>query len=997
MKRLLQIATPIIIGVLCSFSTLSPLHAQTQPNNGIEQALDFIITENGTKFIRWHAKTAHTYFIQISDPADHLGKWTYAPTIETGNDQEISFEVLGTAEKGFFRLHYTDQAIPPGKTVETADFDGDGLTNSQEIEPPFPLVGTSPLKWDTDGDGLSDGFERTYGFDPNNANPADPNQSPTGDPDNDGLTNLAEATLGTNPNDSNSDGDNFDDGQDADPNDSLVDWQAAPESSYVMIEVEGPLGFVPYPQDLNDKGEVLFPKHLWTAGTLQALPEPSFNGPAANNGEFYQSEHSSWNFINNTGRLLGAGNTSFPEPWQSDPDQETLFVHDPNPQGSNFNFTKNIPMWTYGNLTLQPIGLTEAGEVISEFHYATYAEVGDPPQEQETLFHKLVIFDADGAGGFSYLPMPNGYDPAFASYYPSTRVTPGGWIATLTAATSQSSGAAHKVTLWNPLRNPVNLPTQAEGSFEKINLTELPDQCVGLTAASGYNLQTQVFLINSAGAAQHAPKLSGKHLQTFAGDGTAMSSDDKLWRNGKLIPMRDLCQKFGELLDQGYQLFPLKGNKHGVYLIQAEGPSGEQKVFVASPIEIRGYATKQSEQVDSFIGTVNNQNVYEAHRVKIADSSDYTTFKTETKTKLKIAQWGAFDIFDDNLNFVDEKFKEDLDIFRVRLPDFPVPAGSVEHRIKISTKDKTWAVLDSGAEVDLNIVREDPADPNSPIKFHETAALALVADDDDDDDDDDFAVEGEQDGALGDRTYRAVLGGAVKVEWLTAPGNGPKPFIVIPVPAERVVAIQGFLLKGTTNNATVQGWYDCAKKIYSAAGVDLIFKDLIPIDPLPAGVNLGDDFDLPTETAEYLQEMQLETKALMDNPRCVVPQDTIPVFFVNKLNPDVAKGATNVPSYMVDGEGKYGGAIFINSDHQLKSVLAHELAHALLDAQHAPSTNTLWNDIFSDTREKTNVWWGKISPANGTWSETGINAHRRLTDSMRSRIWKSRFAKIPAP
>jgi hypothetical protein len=65
-------------------------------------------------------------------------------------------------------------------------------------------------------------------------------------------------------------------------------------------------------------------------------------------------------------------------------------------------------MWNYGNLTLQPIGFTESGAAIAEFDYATYTEVGDPPEVQETLFHKLVVFNEDGTGDFSYLPMPNG-------------------------------------------------------------------------------------------------------------------------------------------------------------------------------------------------------------------------------------------------------------------------------------------------------------------------------------------------------------------------------------------------------------------------------------------------------------------------------------------------------------------------------------------------------------------------------------------------------------
>ena len=70
-----------------------------------------------------------------------------------------------------------------------------------------------------------------------------------------------------------------------------------------------------------------------------------------------------------------------------------------------------------------------------------------------------------------------------------------------------------------------------------------------------------------------------------------MTSDNKIWRNGKLIPLRELCPKIGELLDQDYQLFPLKANKGGTYLIQGEGPNGEIVVKLAVRIRIEGVDT----------------------------------------------------------------------------------------------------------------------------------------------------------------------------------------------------------------------------------------------------------------------------------------------------------------------------------------------------------------------------------------------------------------------
>jgi hypothetical protein len=76
-----------------SFAAVCPLHAD-------EHELE-VVTVGNDKFLRWHGQADRTYFIQVSDPNDHLRKWTWAPIIETGNDEVISYEVDGTADKGF--------------------------------------------------------------------------------------------------------------------------------------------------------------------------------------------------------------------------------------------------------------------------------------------------------------------------------------------------------------------------------------------------------------------------------------------------------------------------------------------------------------------------------------------------------------------------------------------------------------------------------------------------------------------------------------------------------------------------------------------------------------------------------------------------------------------------------------------------------------------------------------------------------------------------------
>lgn len=69
------------------------------------------------------------------------------------------------------------------------DADADGLTDASETL----VFGTDPAYWDTDGDGMADGWELRHGLDP--FDPADAAL----DPDNDGFTNLKEYRFGMNP------------------------------------------------------------------------------------------------------------------------------------------------------------------------------------------------------------------------------------------------------------------------------------------------------------------------------------------------------------------------------------------------------------------------------------------------------------------------------------------------------------------------------------------------------------------------------------------------------------------------------------------------------------------------------------------------------------------------------------------------------------------------------------------------------------------------------
>lgn len=182
---------PIFLSLFVSGVAL--IHAQ---QIGIEQDLSIVPMPAGN-LIAWYGHVGRSYFIQISDPTDHLKKWEWYNIIEGGNDGEISHEVGGVSDKGFFRLQYTNQVPGLGKTLDTADFDGDGISNKDEIEPGATLAQTDPLNPDTDGDGIPDGIERLYGL-----NAVDSSDAAL-DSDGDGVSNINEANNHTDPTDPN--------------------------------------------------------------------------------------------------------------------------------------------------------------------------------------------------------------------------------------------------------------------------------------------------------------------------------------------------------------------------------------------------------------------------------------------------------------------------------------------------------------------------------------------------------------------------------------------------------------------------------------------------------------------------------------------------------------------------------------------------------------------------------------------------------------------------
>ena len=119
----------------------------------------------GSMSIRWWGKTGTTYFMQTSTTL-YPWDWSYLPVVEAGGNAVQSYGLPITQERLFVRLVCCDHVYTTATPGE-ADFDGDGLTNAEELA---PQLGTDPLKADTDSDGYSDSEEVADGSNATNPN-----------------------------------------------------------------------------------------------------------------------------------------------------------------------------------------------------------------------------------------------------------------------------------------------------------------------------------------------------------------------------------------------------------------------------------------------------------------------------------------------------------------------------------------------------------------------------------------------------------------------------------------------------------------------------------------------------------------------------------------------------------------------------------------------------------------------------------------------------------
>lgn len=149
-------------------------------------------------------------------------EWTFSTnnpaktnSISISNTNKV---YLSPIDNGIDNVRTTADGDGTPWNLPDADPDGDGASNYEEFQwwlnngascaitnVAIP-AGPNPTAWDTDGDGMPDGWEMVNGLNP--INPSDA----TADLDGDGLTNLQEYQYGTDPHNADSDGDGIPDG-----------------------------------------------------------------------------------------------------------------------------------------------------------------------------------------------------------------------------------------------------------------------------------------------------------------------------------------------------------------------------------------------------------------------------------------------------------------------------------------------------------------------------------------------------------------------------------------------------------------------------------------------------------------------------------------------------------------------------------------------------------------------------------------------------------------
>ncbi len=160
---------PFHIKPLLPLVCLAALTVQSGGDPAPQTQVHFYQATQGTFHADWDGVAGRIYFMQFSL---NLTQWHYAPSIDFGDGQQHR-GIDSSSDKFFLRLHYLDDP---------------NITSLDQA-----------MNADQDGDGLSNIFEVSHGYDPFDTESTIDGADASLDPDGDGLGNASEQAAGTSP------------------------------------------------------------------------------------------------------------------------------------------------------------------------------------------------------------------------------------------------------------------------------------------------------------------------------------------------------------------------------------------------------------------------------------------------------------------------------------------------------------------------------------------------------------------------------------------------------------------------------------------------------------------------------------------------------------------------------------------------------------------------------------------------------------------------------
>ena len=461
----------------------------------------------------WVGQAGRTYFLQNSHD---LETWTYLNTIQHGEGPKMH-GVASNGNRYFLRLRHTDiPCVDPA----TADFDGDGLNNADEL---FWLC--DPFLADSDGDGFGDGWEVMVGWDPMQNNATNANL----DPDNDGWDNATEHLRGTNPNAVDSDGDTLADPDDADPSDPTIDWPRAPEATRVWIPLDG---YNPSthgaPVALSNTGIALFEKAVWKAGVWKML-EWETEGPELSYPDGIFLVGTTLRAIRpidltDDGRVVGTGELIFDDPYGGD-------LGTPNTISFAVQWSEQA-----GAMVMEMAGGNASGGLdLETYYFWPQAEGLSPDGVLFTLFEPLNGADQYQWGRHGPTAWKEAPNPTFVrsgwedgpNYYDGGVFVP-----------ARNTVKGGRMGVWNVFSG-TNRLLSADGESPLPTgpgyvCGSLSDNRVAFNSFSSGPSVPCLRPLGNIGSWRPLPKLAG--TVAFNARGEAISRDGRFWQNGKWLP-----------------------------------------------------------------------------------------------------------------------------------------------------------------------------------------------------------------------------------------------------------------------------------------------------------------------------------------------------------------------------------------------------------------------------------------------------------------------------